>query len=250
MMNRLQYAYDELESAQKKLVQTEKMASIGSLAAGVAHEVNNPLAGLMHCLERIAKNPENCAEIVKYSGLMQEATIKIEKVMKGLLSFARQPEQSFNITGLHEMIENAVLLASHKLNRHKITIIREHQDPEIKLRVNKNRLEQVFLNLLLNSVDAIAEKAGSREDYTGQITIRSFRRRKDLILDIEDNGSGIPAGEIHKITDPFYTTKPQGEGTGLGLSISIGIMKEHGGDMEIESAVNEGTRVRLIIPVT
>lgn len=249
MVDRLQKAYGELESAQKKLVQSEKMASIGSLAAGVAHEVNNPLAGLMHCLKRIAKNPRNCEEIVRYSDLMQEATKKIEKVMKGLLSFARQPEQSFAVTGLGEMVENAILLASHKLGRKKIVILQNHSNPEIKLRVNKNRLEQVFLNLLLNSIDAISDKLKTSPGFAGEIIFSSWPADKQLIMTIEDNGSGIRPEDIEKITDPFFTTKTHAEGTGLGLSISMGIIKEHGGDMEITSNYNERTTVRLSLPL-
>jgi two-component system, NtrC family, sensor kinase len=182
MVDRLQKAYGELESAQKTLIQSEKMASIGSLAAGVAHEVNNPLAGMMHCIERISKNPENCAEIVKYSGLMQEATLKIDKVMKGLLSFARQPEQKFESASLKEMIESALLLASHKLKKYNIAIRQDHQDPDVKIRVNKNRIEQVFLNLILNSADAIAEKQNRFKKFAGQIKIITYFKDKHLIL--------------------------------------------------------------------
>jgi two-component system, NtrC family, sensor kinase len=249
MVNRLQKAYGELEAAQKTLVHSEKMASIGSLAAGVAHEVNNPLAGMMHCIERIAKNPENCAEIVKYSALMQEATRKIDKVMKGLLSFARQPVQSFEITELQGMIKNSLLLASHKFGKQNISVSQDHQDPHVKIRVNKNRFEQVLLNLLLNSIDAIAEKQVGGKNFNGRINIRSFRNNDNLLVLIEDNGAGIPPDKINKITDPFFTTKAMGEGTGLGLSISMGIIKEHGGDMEINSIFNEGTTVKLTIPV-
>jgi two-component system, NtrC family, sensor kinase len=249
MINRLQHAYGELESAQKKLVQSEKMASIGSLAAGVAHEVNNPLAGLMHCLKRISKNPENCAEIVKYSGLMQEATLKIEKVMKGLLSFARQPGHSLALTELNLMIDNSILLASHKLGKKKIIISQEHKIPGVKLMINKNRIEQVLLNLLLNSIDAITEKQAEIKDFAGKIIIGSWTKGKHLFIEIRDNGSGIRPEDMEKITDPFFTTKVHGEGTGLGLPISIGIMKEHGGDLEITSVHGEGTRVKLSLPM-
>ncbi len=249
MMNRLQHAYDELETAQKKLVQSEKMASIGSLASGVAHEVNNPLAGMMHCIERINKNPENCSEILKYMELMQEAATKIERVIKGLLSFARQPEQSFSVTELNIMVEKALLLASHKSKKYQITITQDHQDPFIKINANQNRLEQVFLNLLLNSIDAITEKQLSDPGFRGNITISSRLENKHLRILIEDNGTGIAPGQINKITDPFYTTKNPGEGTGLGLPVSIGIMKEHGGDLDIASVYGKGTTISLTIPV-
>ena len=250
MVSRLQKAYDELELAQKKLVQSEKMASIGSLAAGVAHEVNNPLAGMMHCIERIRKKPDNKEEIIKYAGLMQEATKKIERVTKGLLSFARQPAQSFQETNMNELLENALLLASHKLEKHKIEIEQIHQVHDLVIRVNKNRMEQVFLNLLLNSVDAIAEKKTKYKEFYGKITISSYRENNYLVILIRDNGSGIPLDHIEKVIDPFYTTKAPGEGTGLGLPVSIGIMKEHGGDLEIISVYHEGTTLKLSIPLT
>ncbi len=249
MVERLQQAYDELESAQKKLVQSEKMASIGSLAAGVAHEVNNPLAGMMHCIERIRKNPGNREEIIKYSGLMQEATKKIEKVIKSLLGFSRQPEQSFQDTGLKEMIDNALLLSAHKLKKYSIITNQNHHDSSIRVKVNKNSMEQVFLNLLLNSIDAIAEKQDTDKEFSGKIIISSYKEIKNLILVFEDNGTGIPAGKIDKVADPFYTTKAPGEGTGLGLPVSIGIIKEHGGDIEIKSIYHEGTMVKLSIPL-
>jgi len=250
MVNRLQKAYGELELTQKKLVQSEKMASIGSLASGVAHEVNNPLAGMMHCIERIGKNPGNKEEIIKYSALMYDATIKIEKVIKGLLSFARQPEQIFQESSLGEMLESALLLAAHKLNKYRISINQDHHDPEVRIKANKNRLEQVFLNLLLNSIDAIAEKQNEDKDFAGEIKICSCRENKYLVVYIEDNGAGIPPAELKKVTDPFYTTKAPGEGTGLGLPVSIGIMKEHGGDLEIFSKYQKGTSIKLSLPLS
>lgn len=249
MVSRLQKAYDELESTQKKLVQSEKMASIGSLAAGVAHEVNNPLSGMMNCIERIRKKPDNTEEIIKYTGLMEEATKKIERVTKGLLSFARQPEQSFLTIKLKEMLENALLLASHKLDKYRIIISQDHHDPEVMIKANKNRLEQVFLNLLLNSIDAIAEKLTMDKDFIGEIKIISYRESKYLVIFIEDNGAGIPSDKLKKVTDPFYTTKAPGKGTGLGLPVSMGIIKEHGGDLEITSKFQEGTNIKLIIPL-
>lgn len=249
MVNRLQMAYEQLETAQKKLVQSEKMASIGSLASGVAHEVNNPLAGMMHCIERIGKNPENKEEIVKYSALMHEATIRIERVIKGLLSFARRPEQTFEYTDLTEILESALLLTSHKLKKSGILVKRNHKDAEVKINVNKNRLEQVFLNFLLNSIDAIDEKKDEIKSFYGEIKISSYPINKYLVILFEDNGAGIPPEDLEKVTDLFYTTKAPGEGTGLGLPVSLGIIKEHGGDLEISSRHGKGTTIRVTIPM-
>lgn len=249
MVNRLQMAYEQLETAQKKLVQSEKMASIGSLASGVAHEVNNPLAGLMHCIERIGKNPGNKEEILKYSSLMHEATIRIERVIKGLLSFARKPEQTFEDTDLTEILESALLLTSHKLKKSGILVKQNHKDPGVKINVNKNRLEQVFLNFLLNSIDAIDEKQNENKSFSGEIKISSYRIKKYLVILFEDNGAGIPPEALEKVTDPFYTSKAPGEGTGLGLPVSLGIIKEHGGDLEISSLHGKGTTIRVTIPM-
>ncbi len=250
MVNRLQKTYDELELARKKLVQSEKMASIGSLASGVAHEVNNPLAGMMHCIERMGRNPGNVEDVIRYSELMRDATMKIEKVVKGLLSFARQPELIFQESGLVEILDNALLLADHKIAKYRIIVSQDHQDPGLRIKANKNRLEQVFLNLLLNSIDAITEKQKTDLVFNGKIRIKSYREKRYIVILFEDNGAGIQPEKLEKVSDPFYTTKAPGEGTGLGLPVSIGIMKEHGGDLELSSRYHEGTTIKLSIPVT
>lgn len=251
MVSRLQQAYEELEVAQKKLVQSEKLASIGTLAAGVAHEVNNPLAGIMNCIARMKKNPENREESEKYLVLMEEATQKVEGVIKNLLNFARSPDATRTATGIEPIVENALALASHRLKRNQTQVTFDNHAELIFFSANKNQLEQVFLNLLINSADSIEEMRETNPDYPGRIVVcaRPLGEGKRLLVEITDNGKGIPDDIMNKVFDPFFTTKPVGKGTGLGLSVSLNIIQEHGGEMEILSQPGIGTTVRIVLPV-
>lgn len=249
MVFRLETAYDKLEQAQKKLVQSEKLASIGTLASGVAHEVNNPLAGMMHCIERMMKKPDDKESNRQLLLLMQDAANKVDKVVNNLLNFARQSDHVRKNVRIIDVLANSLLLASHKLEKHRIVIDQVHPDKDIFVRGNKNQLEQVMLNLILNSIDAIAEKQNQKSNYHGKITFRSQTGDGIACLYIEDNGSGISDENLNKVIDPFFTTKTIGKGTGLGLSISLSIMKEHNGELEITSNEHEGTTVKLSIPV-
>jgi two-component system, NtrC family, sensor kinase len=251
MVFRLQQAYDELETAQKKVVQSEKLASIGTLAAGVAHEVNNPLAGIMHCIARMKKHPENRAEAEKYLDLMEEATFKVEHVIKSLLNFARKPDMEKNEILLKPVVENALALVSHKLDKTNIELIFKNQIEKLVFFANGNQLEQVFLNLIINSIDAIDEKKEKVPDLIGRISIiaKPLMKGTKACIEITDNGIGIPQENLNKIVDPFFTTKSIGKGTGLGLSVSMNIIQDHRGELEIDSKCMEGTTVRILLPV-
>jgi two-component system, NtrC family, sensor kinase len=250
MVSRLQQAYEDLEIAQQKLIQSEKLASIGTLAAGVAHEVNNPLAGIMNCIARMKRNPGNRQEADKYLELMEEATTKVEGVIRNLLDFARQPGTEKELINPQKMVDNALALASHRLDRNGIKYIMDNQAGNAMLWANQNRLEQVLLNLVINGIDAINEKLNAFPQFQGLITIRMALSKDStkLIMDVCDNGSGIPEENMNKIFDPFFTTKEVGKGTGLGLSVSINIIKDHDGELLIKSKVEDGTKVSLILP--
>jgi len=252
MVQRLQKAYDELENAQKKLIQSEKLASIGTLASGVAHEVNNPLAGIMHCIVRIKKNPENKDEIEKYLELMEEAAKKMEFVVKNLLDFARQPDFQKEDIDPKEALKNALSLAKHRLEKERIEVALNSCPHDILITGNKNQLEQVFLNLILNSIDAITERKDQSIKFSGEIQVSCGlmeNNNKKFRIQIRDNGKGILDENLNKIYDPFFTTKPPGKGTGLGLSVSMNIIRDHEGDMDVKSENNSGTIVTIILPV-
>jgi len=249
MVYRLENAYDKLELAQKKLVQSEKLASIGTLASGVAHEVNNPLAGLMHCIERMINKPDDKDSNLQLLLLMQDAAQKVDKVVNNLLNFARKSDHVHENVKITDILSNALLLASHKFEKQRITIAQEHPDEEILVKGNKNQLEQVVLNLILNSIDAISEKQNKDNSFRGKITFRSKIDGDSAYFYVEDNGTGISDENLNKVIDPFYTTKTVGKGTGLGLSISLTIMKEHNGELDIISTLDKGTSIKLSLPV-
>ena len=251
MVFRLQQAYDDLETAQRKVVQSEKLASIGTLAAGLAHEVNNPLAGIMNCIARMKKNPENKAEAAKYLDLMEEATSKVEVVIRNLLNFARQPDVEKSKVSLAPVVENAIALATHKLEKCHIHIAFENNAGQLLFHANKNQLEQVFLNLILNGIDAVEEKKEQFPDIQGEILITAtpVKNNRSVKIEVSDNGIGIPNEYMNKVVDPFFTTKSVGKGTGLGLSVSMNIIREHRGEMEIESEYLSGTVLRIVLPV-
>ncbi len=252
MVDRLQKAYDEIENAQKKLIQSEKLASIGTLASGVAHEVNNPLAGIMHCISRIKKYPEKKDEAEKYLELMEEAARKMESVVKNLLDFARQPDYQKEDIDPKEALKNALSLAKHRLEKERIEVALNSCPHDILITGNKNQLEQVFLNLIINSIDAITERKDQSNKFSGEIQVSCGLMEsndKKFRIQIKDNGKGIPNENLNKIYDPFFTTKSPGKGTGLGLSVSMNIIRDHEGDMDVKSENNSGTIVTIILPV-
>lgn len=251
MVFRLQKAYDELEETQKKLIQSEKLASIGTLAAGVAHEVNNPLAGIMNCIARIKKYPEKKAEAAMYLELMEQAALKMEAVVKNLLNFARQPDTRKEEVNLRHTLDQAINLARHRLDKENVAFEGVNSVNDcILLKANANQMEQVFLNVILNGIDAVVERRTMESDLIGKISVSLDTNPGAMhcIISISDNGAGIPKEYLTKVADPFFTTKPPGKGTGLGLSVSLNIIRDHGGDMEIESEYFKGTTVKLILP--
>jgi two-component system, NtrC family, sensor kinase len=182
---------------------------------------------------------------------MEEAAHKVEKVVKSLLDFARQPEKEKSSVSIKEVINTALSLASHRMKQTNIRFEPEESDVDFIVEGNKNQLEQVFLNLFLNSIDAIEEKKIKNISIVGEILIRLIRSpmNNNLYIEITDNGIGIPETNLNKIIDPFFTTKEVGKGTGLGLSVSVNIIKDHGGDIDIKSTPGTGTTVLIQVPL-
>jgi two-component system NtrC family sensor kinase len=240
MIERLEKTYEELRKTQASLLQSEKLASIGTLVAGIAHEINNPVAGMQNCIRRIAKDPSNYEQTKKYLALMENASSKIDKVVNGLLNYSRKQDYVFKKVDLSNLIENALLLASFKLEKSRI-IIEKKISRSYFVECSQTHIEQVLLNLLLNSIDAINERVASEPNAPRRITFDVRENNKFVILRVQDTGKGIGNEYIDKIFDPFFTTKKVGEGTGLGLSISYNIIKEHNGEIRVESTPDEGT---------
>lgn len=240
MLIRLNNNYAELQKTRDSFVQAEKMAAIGTLAAGIGHEINNPISGIKNCAIRIAKNPDHTAQTIKYIGLIEDATDKIEDVTRHLLDFSRKQETNYIQMNPAEFLENSISLIGFKAQKAQVQILRNFQKG-LSIKGSPNHLEQVILNLLLNSLDAIAERKSSSPDFQGKINISMRKHYSVVRIQIEDNGIGIPDDTKRKLFDPFFTTKEAGKGTGLGLYVSFNIIKEHQGKIDFTSTAGKGT---------
>jgi len=239
---------EELQKTQAHLIQAGKMRALGDLVAGVAHELNNPLMAadtFLHVIrERIGAKDEN----QKNLDLIQKCHERIAKIINHLRDFSRQSKFDFRPMNVTEPVENALMITGQQLINHGIRIIKEFQPDLPKIRGDANQLEQVFLNLISNARDAM-ERTERKKELTIAASLLRHNDWNDVEVIVKDTGNGIPQENIDKIFEPFFSTKEVGQGTGLGLSICYGIIEAHGGRIEVESKVNEGTTFRVLLPV-
>ncbi len=241
---RIREKTEALEKTHQRLVQSEKLAAIGTLAAGVAHEINNPLDGILNCIARIRKKPGDAGQLKSYLDLMTEALLRIGTVVRQLLDFSRRQELSLQPTNLGAVVEEALSMADYNLRESAIALEKDLAPDAPPIMGDAHHLQQVFLNLILNAIAAMPEG--------GTLRVRSHVPADavgPLCVEIQDTGMGIPEDQIDRIFDPFYTTKAVGQGTGLGLSVSFNIIKEHHGTIEVESIPGEGTTFRVHLPI-
>ncbi|RMF61871.1 MAG: HAMP domain-containing protein [Calditrichaeota bacterium] len=248
MISRLEDAYIELEQAHKSLLQSEKLASIGTLSAGIAHEINNPIAGLQNCLRRIKDHPENIPQNRKYLEMMDEAVKKIERVVRALLDYTRKEDFFFEPIDCTVLVEKALLLIAYQLEKARISVTKEIPSDLPPLYGSLNHLEQVLVNLLINSVHAINERRKVEPNCPSRIQITASDTGEHLQIALSDTGSGISPEHLEKIFDPFFTTKRVGEGTGLGLSVCYKIVEAHRGEITVKSKEGEGTTFYIHLP--
>lgn len=241
LKKRLEISRNELEQAQKQIYQAEKLASIGRLASGVAHQVNNPLNGIKSCIYAIREEPTNIAQTKEYLELINEGIENIETVVKKLLGFARQQPASENVIDVNDSIIKVVNLFELRLKEKNIDIQFNLEKNLGSVKIEHHLFQEVIMNLLLNSYDAISGN--------GKIIISTGKEDETKIyMSIKDNGSGMDEETIKKIFDPFFTTKEIGTGTGLGLSVCLGIIESHDGKIEVQSKLNEGTTFKITLP--
>ena len=244
MRERLVSSHLELKQAQNQIIQAEKLASIGRLASGVAHEINNPLNGIQNCVRMIQEEPDNKKQTNKYLELIDEGLNKIESVMKKFLNYARQDQLIREAVDINISIKKMLELLEYKISKRNIKVVLSLDDSLKPVSGDPNLLEQVLLNLMINAHDAM-EKGGKIKITTAN---RVRKGRKGVFFSIRDSGVGIAESEINKIFDPFYTTKDVGEGTGLGLSVCLGIVETHGGNIQVLSTPGTGTTFSIFIP--
>jgi PAS domain S-box-containing protein len=256
----LEEANRNLKDTQTQLIQSEKMASLGMLVAGIAHEINTPIGAVnsMHntlvraidrlkqTLKLICKDEDLLHDdLVKTLKIIEDAnriidsgTDRVTNIVRRLRSFARLDEADLKDADIHEGLDDTLTLAHHEL-KHNITVHRNYGDiPPIAC--YPGQLNQVFMNLLINAKQAIKDK--------GEITITTFKNKNKVYVEISDTGAGIPQQDLEKIFDPGFTTKGVGVGTGLGLSICYQIIQDHKGEIQVKSEVGKGTTFTIILP--
>jgi signal transduction histidine kinase len=240
------------EILQQQMQQTAKLASLGELAAGVAHEINNPMTGIINYAQLLHdRAPQNDEKQFLLQGILRESE-RVTKIVHNLLTFARQQPQEYHWASLAEMLESVLHLMGHRLRKDGISVSCD-MPPELPpLKCRSQQIQQVFINLVSNAHHALNEKyAGAHENKMLKITAGVLQRQDRRLIRMEfyDTGTGITPETLPKIFDPFFTTKQRSEGTGLGLSISYGIIKEHQGDIFVESQLGEHTTFVVELPV-
>lgn len=234
-----------LKETQLLLVQSEKMASLGTLTAGVAHEINNPLnfiAGACQGLEQHLAKPEqlNFDNLSTFLKSIQTGVERISGIVKGLNQFTRQTNNLNETCNIDAILDNCLMLLSSQINHH-IKVIKSFGKEPIVTKGNVGQLNQAFVNILLNAVQSI--------EGEGEVTVRTeLLKNNTFQVTVSDTGTGIRKEDLPKITDPFFTTKDPGKGTGLGLSITDRIIRDHGGLLHFESEPGNGTTVKIVLP--
>lgn len=242
----------QLKAAQRKLVQSDRLATLGQLAASVAHEINNPVSGVLNLsmlLERLmasgAYPPGREAEFRKYLSLISTETARVGRIVSDLLAFSRRSKPQRAPADLNKLVRTTIGLADHKLRLISAEIVLDLQDSLPLVECDSSQIQQVILNLVLNGAQAMQPKGG------GKLTIRTrlIPQEESVELCVQDTGEGIAPENLSKIFDPFFTTKAEGKGVGLGLAVLYGIVKAHEGEVEVASQRNEGTTFTVTLPL-
>ena len=232
----------QLKQIQDQLIRSEKLASLGELVAGIAHEINNPLTGILVFSSLVGDDPRLNPELKDDLEKIRRETQRCAKIVRGLLDFARESVPHKIPTQINGLIDASLDLVTHQSSFHDITVIREYQQTLPPVLVDPNQIEQVLVNMLLNASHAMA--AGGKLTVVTGLTSVDNR----LFIGIRDTGCGIPDENLGKIFDPFFTTK-ENLGTGLGLAVSYGIVESHGGNIEVQSTVGVGTVFTIRLPL-
>jgi two-component system NtrC family sensor kinase len=228
------------ERMEEQMSQTEKLTSLGLLAAGVAHEVNTPLAVISNYIQMLAKEmPEGDPRQSIIEKIVKQ-TFRASEIVNNLLNFSRTGPSELADIDVNRVVEETLSLVAHPLKTSQIQVVKQLDTALPRVRGSANKLQQVFLNLFLNARDAMPQG--------GMLEVRTASHNGTVEIDVADTGNGISREHIHKIFDPFFTTKPGGRGTGLGLSVSYGIIREHAGKIDVRSTPGRGTSFHVEFP--
>jgi signal transduction histidine kinase len=248
------YLYQQQKSRLRKMYRADRLATLGQLAAGAAHEIRNPLTSIRSTIQYLQKTITDAAKKELVVGLIQEVD-RINEIIEGLLSFSKPTRPETEQVNLDSLLEQTLTLIATSAKKRKIEVDYKFDATEKQLEADPSQLKQVFLNIMMNAMQAMDDGGNlqilvesSRKD--GQLSPEGQKR---FLITFKDSGEGIPKENLEHVFDPFFTTKK--DGTGLGLSISYGIIQQHGGDIEIESLTreekpdNSGTYVTITLPI-
>ena len=231
----------EREKAVRSACQSERLAALGQMAAGIGHEINNPLMNIMSLATLVEESLDNTQDDAKNDILLlRKEGQRCARIIQGILNFGRANEPSYLNFNLSELIKETLELLHHRIDSSSINLLTDIED-DLQMVGDEGMLQQVLVNVLLNAIQASSNDA--------EISISAKRKDETLVVEIIDQGSGIKGTDFSKIFDPFFTTKSEGEGTGLGLSVSYGIIKDHGGSILIENIDGAGVKVCITLPV-
>ncbi len=240
----LDTAYRQLKESQEQLIQAEKLNSLGQLAAAIAHEVNNPISGVIIHTQLMKKNLDadklTTEKALNYLSTIESELMRCSRLIGNLLDFARQTKPSFQPVNLNEILYRAFNLVSHSASLKHIMVVKELEPSLSGVIADPNQLQQVFINLMLNAVQAMPDG--------GTMTLRtSSSGENEIKIDIEDTGAGISNENMQKLFTPFFTTKKEVKGVGLGLAVSHGIIQQHNGRIEFRSEVKKGSTFSIYL---
>ncbi|MBA2484949.1 MAG: PAS domain S-box protein [Nitrospira sp.] len=230
----------ETKKLEQQIRSSEKLASVGKLAAGVAHEINNPLGGILNCLYNMRKGTLSPSRQEEYLASMEDGLRRVQKIVRQLLDFSQQHNPELALADIHQVINRVLLLTEHLFVPHRVRLETAVASDMPDMLIDRYMMEQVLMNLVLNAIQAMRNG--------GVLSIRSVAEGANCLIHVQDSGCGISTSVLPRIFDPFFTTKSEGEGTGLGLSVSLGIVERHGGRIFVESEVGKGTTFTVSIP--
>ncbi|HLG17702.1 MAG TPA: ATP-binding protein [Blastocatellia bacterium] len=230
----------ERAQLEEQLLQREKLSSIGLLAAGVAHEVNTPLAGISSYAQMLLQQVSDVDPKHKLLEKIHLQTLRASGIVNNLLNFSRTGDAQFREVDVNQVLDDTLQLLEPQLRNSKVAVVRQYDEDLPEAYGNPSKLQQVFMNLILNARDAMPDG--------GRLTIHTRMVETSLVIDFRDTGIGIAPENVARIYDPFFTTKEVGQGTGLGLALSYGIIQEHGGRIFVESRIGEGAHFTIKLP--
>jgi two-component system, NtrC family, sensor kinase len=240
----------QLKAAQKKLLQSDRLASLGQLSASVAHEINNPVSGVLNLsmlMQRMLKEdgipPNRIEEFRKYLSQVTGETARVGRIVSDLLAFSRRGTPQRAPADLNKIVRMTLSLVQHKMKLSNVAVEASLAEDLPAASCDASQMQQVVLNLVLNAAEATQAKSERR------VRVETARGEGNVSLVVSDNGEGIPPENLSKIFDPFFTTKSEGKGVGLGLAVSYGIIQAHGGEIEVKSVVGEGTVFTVSLPI-